>query len=92
MILKEVDLQKLILSPRVHKYLPRTNQRGEDCEMNSDSTIVNVKSDATKRFLIHRAPPILTIHIKRFSPNVRVIIVNWMATSDSRKHLILNHI
>ncbi|KAG6582476.1 Ubiquitin carboxyl-terminal hydrolase 2, partial [Cucurbita argyrosperma subsp. sororia] len=46
-------------------------EKSEDCEMNSDSTIVNVKRDATKRFLIHKAPPILTVHIKRFSPDAR---------------------
>lgn len=46
-------------------------EKSEDGEMDSDSTIVNVKRDATKRFLIHKAPPILTIHIKRFSPDAR---------------------
>lgn len=38
-------------------------------EMNSDS--VKVKRDATKRILINRAPPILTIHLKRFSQDAR---------------------
>ncbi|XP_022935823.1 ubiquitin carboxyl-terminal hydrolase 2-like isoform X1 [Cucurbita moschata] len=47
------------------------SEKGEEGEMDSDSTIVNVKRDATKRFLIHKAPPILTIHIKRFCPDAR---------------------
>ncbi|CAK9318862.1 unnamed protein product [Citrullus colocynthis] len=47
------------------------SEKREDGEMDSDSTIVNVKRDATKRFLIHKAPPILTIHMKRFSPDAR---------------------
>ncbi|KAI8563476.1 hypothetical protein RHMOL_Rhmol03G0113600 [Rhododendron molle] len=38
-------------------------------EMNSDS--VKVKRHATKRILINRAPPILTIHLKRFSQDLR---------------------
>ncbi|KAJ6290031.1 hypothetical protein OIU78_025865 [Salix suchowensis] len=32
---------------------------------------VNVKRDATKRVLIDKAPPILTIHLKRFSQDAR---------------------
>lgn len=47
------------------------SEKSEDDEVDSDSTIVNVKRDATKRFLIHKAPPVLTIHIKRFSPDAR---------------------
>ncbi|XP_019180959.1 PREDICTED: ubiquitin carboxyl-terminal hydrolase 2-like [Ipomoea nil] len=41
----------------------------EDEEM--DSEIVKVKRDATKRILINKAPPILTIHLKRFSQDAR---------------------
>lgn len=33
--------------------------------------IVKVKRDATKRVLINKAPPILTIHLKRFSQDAR---------------------
>ncbi|KAL3506397.1 hypothetical protein ACH5RR_031779 [Cinchona calisaya] len=33
--------------------------------------VVKVKRDATKRILINRAPPILTIHLKRFSQDAR---------------------
>ncbi|XP_048137040.1 ubiquitin carboxyl-terminal hydrolase 2-like [Rhodamnia argentea] len=46
------------------------------CEMEivdkeADSGAVKVKRDATKRVLIHKAPPILTIHLKRFSQDAR---------------------
>lgn len=37
----------------------------------ADSGAVKVKRDATKRVLIHNAPPILTIHLKRFSQDAR---------------------
>ncbi|KAJ7955396.1 Ubiquitinyl hydrolase 1 [Quillaja saponaria] len=36
-----------------------------------DLKSVKVKRDATKRVLIHKAPPILTIHLKRFSQDAR---------------------
>ncbi|KAI8566747.1 hypothetical protein RHMOL_Rhmol02G0066000 [Rhododendron molle] len=45
------------------------SERSDNEEMNSDS--VKVKRDATKRILINRAPPILTIHLKRFSQDAR---------------------
>ncbi|KAL6291940.1 hypothetical protein ACE6H2_000082 [Prunus campanulata] len=41
----------------------------EDEEINSKC--VKVKRDATKRVLIYRTPPILTIHLKRFSQDAR---------------------
>lgn len=37
----------------------------------TDSKSVKVKRDATKRVLIYKAPPILTIHLKRFSQDAR---------------------
>ncbi|KAF8016171.1 hypothetical protein BT93_H1630 [Corymbia citriodora subsp. variegata] len=37
----------------------------------ADSGAVKVKRDATKRVLINNAPPILTIHLKRFSQDAR---------------------
>ncbi|XP_062109770.1 ubiquitin carboxyl-terminal hydrolase 2-like [Humulus lupulus] len=43
---------------------PEIEENGDD-ELNSES--VKVKKDATKRVLINKAPPILTIHLKRFS-------------------------
>ncbi|KAM7485724.1 hypothetical protein LguiA_001733 [Lonicera macranthoides] len=36
-----------------------------------DSESVKVKRDATKRILINNAPPILTVHLKRFSQDTR---------------------
>ncbi|XP_062109197.1 ubiquitin carboxyl-terminal hydrolase 2 [Humulus lupulus] len=47
---------------------PETEENGDD-ELNSES--VKVKRDATKRVLINKAPPILTIHLKRFSQDAR---------------------
>ncbi|KAL8106196.1 hypothetical protein AgCh_029846 [Apium graveolens] len=41
----------------------------EDEEVDAES--IKVKRDATKRILIDRAPPILTIHLKRFSQDAR---------------------
>ncbi|KAI4342581.1 hypothetical protein MLD38_027193 [Melastoma candidum] len=38
---------------------------------NDDSKIVKVKRDATKRVLIYKAPPVLTVHLKRFSQDAR---------------------
>ncbi|KAK7331480.1 hypothetical protein VNO77_25705 [Canavalia gladiata] len=37
----------------------------------ADSKSVKVKRDATKRVLIYKAPPVLTIHLKRFSQDAR---------------------
>ena len=45
------------------------SEEDEDKEMDSES--VKVKRDATKRILINKAPPILTIHLKRFSQDAR---------------------
>ncbi|XP_004296763.1 PREDICTED: ubiquitin carboxyl-terminal hydrolase 2 [Fragaria vesca subsp. vesca] len=45
------------------------SEASEDEEINSKH--VKVKRDATKRVLIGRAPPILTIHLKRFSQDAR---------------------
>ncbi|GMY26812.1 ubiquitin carboxyl-terminal hydrolase 2 [Fagus crenata] len=47
----------------------RESEGGEDEEL--DSKAVKVKRDATKRVLIYKAPPILTIHLKRFSQDAR---------------------
>ncbi|KAL0548024.1 hypothetical protein IC582_012463 [Cucumis melo] len=54
-----------------HLSVGNQSEESEDGEMDSDPTVVNVKRDATKRFLIHKAPPILTIHMKRFTPDAR---------------------
>ncbi|PSR98367.1 Ubiquitin carboxyl-terminal hydrolase [Actinidia chinensis var. chinensis] len=56
---------------RKPKLLPKGSElEGSDNEkLNSDS--MKVKRDATKRILINRVPPILTIHLKRFSQDAR---------------------
>ncbi|OIW14693.1 hypothetical protein TanjilG_33035 [Lupinus angustifolius] len=46
------------------EYNKDSNEHNEE-EANSKS--VKVKRDATKRVLIYKAPPVLTIHLKRFS-------------------------
>ncbi|XP_057959339.1 ubiquitin carboxyl-terminal hydrolase 2 isoform X2 [Malania oleifera] len=46
-------------------------ESGESEEVEMDSETVKVKRDATKRILINKAPPILTIHLKRFSQDAR---------------------
>lgn len=46
----------------------------ESVEIGNDEInheVVKVKRDATKRVLINKAPPILTIHLKRFSQDAR---------------------
>ncbi|KAF8391995.1 hypothetical protein HHK36_022335 [Tetracentron sinense] len=43
------------------------DSEGEEIDSNS----VKVKRDAIKRMLINRAPPVLTIHLKRFSQDAR---------------------
>ncbi|KAI4345355.1 hypothetical protein L6164_012486 [Bauhinia variegata] len=43
----------------------------EDEDEEVDSKGVKVKRDATKRVFIYKAPPVLTIHLKRFSPDAR---------------------
>ncbi|XP_059632164.1 ubiquitin carboxyl-terminal hydrolase 2 isoform X2 [Cornus florida] len=47
----------------------RESEGSEDDKTDSES--VKVKRDATKTILIDRAPPILTIHLKRFSQDSR---------------------
>ncbi|KAK6930711.1 Zinc finger, UBP-type, partial [Dillenia turbinata] len=53
-----------------------SNSSGDKCESEEnegeqDLENVKVKRDATKRMLINKAPPILTIHLKRFSQDAR---------------------
>ncbi|KAJ0236136.1 Ubiquitin carboxyl-terminal hydrolase 2 [Hirschfeldia incana] len=42
------------------------SEREEDSEK-----VITVKRDATKRVLVNKAPPVLTIHLKRFSQDLR---------------------
>ncbi|KAI3440821.1 Ubiquitinyl hydrolase 1 [Psidium guajava] len=48
-----------------------TKCESEIVDDEADSGAVKVKRDATKRVLIHKAPPILTIQLKRFSQDAR---------------------
>jgi ubiquitin carboxyl-terminal hydrolase 16/45 len=63
----------------------------EDEEIDSKS--VKVKRDATKRVLIYKAPPILTIHLKRFSQDARGRLsklnghVSFRETIDLRSYM-----
>ncbi|PHT39240.1 Ubiquitin carboxyl-terminal hydrolase 2 [Capsicum baccatum] len=47
------------------------NYESGESEIETDSKGVKVERDATKRILIDKAPPILTIHLKRFSQDSR---------------------
>ncbi|MCD7451393.1 ubiquitin-specific protease ubp2 [Datura stramonium] len=47
------------------------NHESGESENETDSKGVKVERDATKRILIDKAPPILTIHLKRFSQDAR---------------------
>ncbi|TKY47847.1 Ubiquitin carboxyl-terminal hydrolase 2 [Spatholobus suberectus] len=59
----------------------------------ADSKSVKVKRDATKRVLIYKAPPVLTIHLKRFSQDARGRLsklngnVNFRETMDVRPYI-----
>lgn len=67
------------------------SEGSEDEEMDSKS--VKVKRDATKRVLIYKAPPILTIHLKRFSQDARGRLsklnghVSFRETIDLRSYM-----
>ncbi|XP_020234184.1 ubiquitin carboxyl-terminal hydrolase 2 [Cajanus cajan] len=58
-----------------------------------DSKSVKVKRDATKRVLIYKAPPVLTIHLKRFSQDARGRLsklnghVNFRETMDIKPYI-----
>ncbi|KAI4317511.1 hypothetical protein L6164_025376 [Bauhinia variegata] len=73
--------------------LDRNNDSEEDENKEVDSKGVKVKRDATKRVLIYKAPPILTIHLKRFSQDARGRIsklngyVSFRETIDLRPYI-----
>ena len=64
-----------------------------DSEEEAGSKSVKVKRDATKRVLIYKAPPVLTIHLKRFSQDARGRLsklnghVNFRETMDIRPYI-----
>ncbi|GFY82847.1 ubiquitin-specific protease 2 [Actinidia rufa] len=82
---------------RKSKLLPKgSDLEGNDSEkLNSDS--MKVKRDATKRILINRVPPILTIHLKRFSQDARGRLsklnghVDFRDTIDLRPYMDPRH-
>ncbi|XP_024521247.1 ubiquitin carboxyl-terminal hydrolase 1 [Selaginella moellendorffii] len=52
---------------------PKTKQahKGGSSSRSSSSTKVLVKRKATKRLVIRKAPPVLTVHLKRFAQDMR---------------------
>ncbi|CAA7049499.1 unnamed protein product [Microthlaspi erraticum] len=50
---------------------PPITSSATESDKKEDETIVSVKRAASKRVLVNKAPPVLTIHLKRFSQNAR---------------------
>ncbi|XP_010484338.1 PREDICTED: ubiquitin carboxyl-terminal hydrolase 2-like isoform X2 [Camelina sativa] len=48
-----------------------SDSKGAQDEEEDSEKLITVKRDATKRVLINKAPPVLTIHLKRFSQDLR---------------------
>ncbi|XP_022761902.1 ubiquitin carboxyl-terminal hydrolase 2 isoform X2 [Durio zibethinus] len=81
------------------KFQQSNSHMAENCQSREsddeeiDSKNVKVKRNATKRVLINKAPPILTIHLKRFSQDVRGRLsklnghVNFSETIDLRPYV-----
>ncbi|OMO88640.1 Peptidase C19, ubiquitin carboxyl-terminal hydrolase 2 [Corchorus olitorius] len=73
--------------------MSENHQSGESEDEEIDSENVKVKRNATKRYLINKAPPILTIHLKRFSQDARGRLsklnghVNFRETIDLRPYV-----
>ncbi|KAL5171303.1 Ubiquitin carboxyl-terminal hydrolase 2 [Glycine soja] len=72
---------------------PMIGNDNNDSEEEAGSKSVKVKRDATKRVLIYKAPPVLTIHLKRFSQDARGRLsklnghVNFRETMDIRPYI-----
>ncbi|VVA90012.1 unnamed protein product [Arabis nemorensis] len=47
------------------------DNESEETQDEDSEKVITVKRDATKRVLINKAPPVLTIHLKRFSQDLR---------------------
>ncbi|ESQ36441.1 hypothetical protein EUTSA_v10006716mg [Eutrema salsugineum] len=47
------------------------SESGDEEAVDDSEKLVTVKRDATKRVLLNKAPPVLTIHLKRFSQDLR---------------------
>ncbi|KAE8685604.1 glucan endo-1,3-beta-glucosidase-like protein 2-like [Hibiscus syriacus] len=76
-----------------NSYMTENYQSGESDEEEIYYKNVKVKRNATKRVLINKAPPILTIHLKRFCQDVRGRLsklnghVNFRETIDLRPYV-----
>ncbi|XWS22364.1 hypothetical protein CRYUN_Cryun29cG0027400 [Craigia yunnanensis] len=68
-------------------------QSGESDDEGIDSENLKVKRNATKRVLVNKVPPILTIHLKRFSQDARGRLsklnghINFRETIDLRPYV-----
>lgn len=70
--LSKQDADCCSVNDQDHRRDAETNSDPKENEEEMDSSeTVKVKRDATKRILISRAPPILTIHLKRFGQDSR---------------------
>ena len=74
--------------------LDNDDNDSEECSgKETDLESIRVNRDATKRVLIYRAPPVLTIHLKRFSQDARGRLsklngrVNFRETMDLRPYM-----
>lgn len=85
------------ITGNVQQDAPRLNNDDNDSEECSGKETglesIRVNRDATKRVLIYRAPPVLTIHLKRFSQDARGRLsklnghVNFRETMDLRPYM-----
>ncbi|AAF40451.1 Ubiquitin carboxyl-terminal hydrolase 2 [Arabidopsis thaliana] len=55
---------------RIHS-ADESESKGTQDEDEDSEKVITVKRDATKKVLINKAPPVLTIHLKRFSQDLR---------------------
>ncbi|XP_045814123.1 ubiquitin carboxyl-terminal hydrolase 2 isoform X2 [Trifolium pratense] len=74
--------------------LDNDDNDSEECsDKETDLESMRVNRDATKRVLIYKAPPVLTIHLKRFSQDARGRLsklnghVNFRETMDFRPYM-----
>ncbi|GMI89984.1 ubiquitin-specific protease 2 [Hibiscus trionum] len=76
-----------------NSYMTENCQSGESDDEEIDSENVKVKRNAMKRVLINKAPPVLTIHLKRFCQDARGRLsklnghVNFRETIDLRPYV-----
>jgi len=68
---KSINLQSVSPKHVSTEMLSALDEEDESEIEDGDSKSVKVMRDATKRILINKAPPILTIHLKRFGQDAR---------------------